>query len=155
MSIRNEIESNNAAWEHSAVTLDIPVRFAETDQMGVVHHSAYLVWMEAGRIAWLNAAGIPYTEIAGGGNHFAVTGISVAYRNPARFGDVVQVVTRLESLRSRQVSFIYDVRNAASGAHLAAAKSEHICVDLDGQMTRIPAEIVARMLAGARELARS
>ena len=80
--------------------------------MGVVHHSVYAVWLEAGRIAWLDAAGMPYAEIAGGGNHFAVTGVRVEYRAPARFGDVVQCHTQLENLRSRQVSFAYEVRNA-------------------------------------------
>ena len=55
------------------VALDIPVRFAETDAMGVVHHSNYIVWFEAARVAWMDAAGMPYTEVAAGGNHFAVT----------------------------------------------------------------------------------
>ncbi len=79
----------------TVAVIDLPVRFAETDAMGIVHHSNYLVWFEAGRIAWMAAAGMPYSEIAAGGHHFAVTSVNVAYRTPARFGESVRVATRL------------------------------------------------------------
>lgn len=141
--------------EHQAVVpLDLSVRFAETDLMGVVHHSVYAVWLEAGRLAWLEAAGVPYTEVAKGGHHFAVTGLRIEYRTPARFGDVVRVETRLDTLRSRQVSFVYEVRNAAGEALLATAWSEHVCVDLDAQVARIPADVIERMKSGAEEMSR-
>ena len=78
--------------------------------MGVVHHSVYAVWLEAGRIAWLDAAGMPYTEVAEGGHHFAVTGLRIEYRTPARFGDVVRVETRLET--SAQPAGIIRLRSA-------------------------------------------
>ena len=142
------------AWQHAVVALDIPVRFAETDLMGVVHHGVYAVWLEAGRIAWMDAAGMPYEEIAEGGHHFAVTGLHIEYRMPTRFGDVARIETRLDALRSRQVSFGYEVRNAADGSLLALAKTEHVCVDLDTQVARIPAHVVERMNAGAKELSR-
>lgn len=141
--------------QHTPVPLDILVRFAETDLMGVVHHSVYAVWLEAGRIAWLDAAGIPYAEVAESGHHFAVTGLQIEYRMPARFGEVVRVETRLDVLRSRQVSFAYDVRNAANGSLLATARSEHVCVDLDTQGARIPADVIERMRSGAETLSRS
>ena len=78
--------------------------------MGVVHHSAYVVWFEVGRVAWMDAAGMPYAEVAAGGHHFAVTGIQVEYRTAAHFGETVTVVSRLARLRSRQVAFAYEVR---------------------------------------------
>lgn len=137
----------------AGVKLEIPVRFAETDLMGVVHHGVYAVWLEAGRIAWLEAAGVPYTEIAAGGNHFAVTGLAAQYRTPARFGDMVRIVTRLQTLRSRQVSFAYEVRRAADDLLLATAASEHICVDLAGRTAKIPADVLTRMRTGADMLA--
>lgn len=141
-----------SAHMDAGVAAHITVRFAETDLMGVVHHSVYAVWLEIGRIAWLEAAGVPYTEIAAGGNHFAVTSLSAQYRSPARFGDVVRIVTRLQELRSRQVSFTYELRRAADDALLATAATEHICVDLSGQMQRIPARIGERMLGAATML---
>ena len=64
------------------------VRYAETDAMGIVHHSAYIIWFEAARVAWMDAQGLPYADFAAAGNHFAVTGIDVAYRQSCRFGDV-------------------------------------------------------------------
>lgn len=146
-----------ALWAQAAVPLDLDVRFAETDLMGVVHHSAYVVWFEAGRVAWMRAAGMPYTEVAGMGHHFAVTGLQVEYRAAARFGEVVRVVTRLAKLRSRQVAFDYEVRHivGADGRDelLATGRSEHICVDLVGRMAKIPSSVIKRLVAGAEQLA--
>ncbi len=119
-------------------TLDITVRFAETDQMGVVHHASYIVWFEAGRVAWMGAAGLPYVQIANAGYNFAVTDIQCRYRTPIKFGDPVQVITQLVSLRSRQVEFAYAVVNAATGILCATGSSSHICVECSGAMTRIP-----------------
>ena len=133
-------------------TITVVPRYAETDKAGVVHHSVYAVWLEAGRVAWLAAAGMPYEEVAAGGNHFAVTVLNVQYRTPACFGDVVQVHTRVATLRSRQVSFAYEVRNAATQELLATAASEHICVDMDGRMARIPTTVMERMRSGLMQV---
>jgi acyl-CoA thioester hydrolase len=147
------LEENAELWERSAVPLDLTVRFAETDLMGVVHHSSYVVWFEAGRVAWMTAAGMPYAEFASTGHHFAVTAVHAEYRAAARFGDVVRVITRPTRLRSRQVIFTYEVRRATTDERLALGSTEHICVDLDGRMAKIPDAIVARLVAGAEKLA--
>lgn len=140
--------------EEGASTLEVGVRFAETDAMGVVHHAAYVVWLEAGRVAWLDAAGAPYAGIAAGGHHFAVTGLQVSYRRSVRFGATVLVVTRLAQLRSRKVDFAYELfeRDAAGGrgALLATAVSQHVCVDLDGHVATVPAAVLA-VMHGAQE----
>jgi acyl-CoA thioester hydrolase len=146
--VTNDEYNLNAA----IVAVDVDVRFAETDLMGVVHHGSYIVWFEIGRVAWMKAAGMPYTEIAASGHHFAVTGIQAAYRTPARFGDTVQIHTRLAKLRSRQIEFAYELRNLADNALLATGVSEHICVDLEGRMAKIPQAIVNRLFAGAASL---
>lgn len=137
----------------SPVPLDITVRFVETDEMAVVHHSNYIIWFEAGRVAWMDAAGIPYREVAAGGNHFAVTGIQVEYRDAARFGDPVRVLTWISELRSRKVSFGYEVRNRDEDRLLASGASQHICVDLEGRMAKIPGPVYARLQAGNVRLA--
>ncbi len=133
--------------EYQSVTVDILVRFAETDAMGIVHHAAYIVWFELGRVAWMDAAGMPYAEVAAQGNHFAVTGLEVRYRNASRFGDTVQLTTTVTSLRSRQVSFAYEVTNQA-GDLLATGHSDHICVDLEGRTAKIPAAVLERLRTG-------
>ncbi len=135
------------------VPLDITVRFAETDAMGIVHHSNYVIWFEAGRIAWMDAVGMPYSEVAEGGNHFSVTGIQVEYRSPSRYGDTVRVLTRLTELRSRKVSFAYEIRSVDDSRLLVSGASQHICVDLEGCMAKIPASVFQRLNAGIDQAA--
>ncbi|MCX6049502.1 MAG: thioesterase family protein [Chloroflexi bacterium] len=142
----------NNQLEEATVATDLAVRFAETDAMGVVHHGAYVVWFECGRVAWMVAAQMPYTEVAASGHHFAVTGIHTAYRASARFGDTVRIITRLTKLRSRQVEFSYEVRKALDATLLATGVSEHVCVDLEGRMAKIPAFILERLEQGAIRL---
>ena len=143
------MQSIESTLPDSPVTIETDVRFAETDQMGVVHHSSYIVWFEMGRVAWMRAAGMPYTEVAGSGYNFAVTAIHAEYRASCRFGDAVQIVTRLANLRSRQVEFTYEVQNAVNHTLLATGSSEHICVDSAGKMTKIPPLFYERLQAGA------
>jgi acyl-CoA thioester hydrolase len=139
-------------YTNALVTVDIDVRFAETDLMGVVHHASYIVWFEIGRVAWMKEAQMPYTEIADSGHHFAVTGIRAAYRASARFGDTIRIITRLAKLRSRQVEFAYELHKTSDNAIIATGVSEHICVDLAGRMTKIPATIFERLIQGAARL---
>lgn len=135
------------------VATDLRVRFAETDAMGIVHHSAYVVWFEAGRIAWMDAVGVPYAEVAAAGFHFAVIGVEVDYRTPARFGDTVRIVSTVTELRSRKVEFAYEVRLAATDTLIASGRSRHICVDLEGRTAQIPAPLRIRLEEGMRLLA--
>jgi acyl-CoA thioester hydrolase len=128
---------------NDSVSIDITVRFAETDAMGVVHHSAYIVWFEAGRIAWIAAAGVPYATIADAGYNFAVTEVNAHYRAAIRFGEPVQVITQLTALRSRQIDFEYEVRHATKDTLFATGNSRHICVDNNGRTVKIPEWIVA------------
>lgn len=153
MGSHNMDKQTDPRWQQARASLEIPVRFAETDLMGVVHHAAYIVWFEAGRVAWMEAAGMPYTEIAATGHHFAVTGIHAEYRAAAHFGDTVRVTTWLAGLRSRFVRFEYAIHNTADDTLLATGSSEHICVDLDGRMAKIPPQVVERLQAGAQRLA--
>lgn len=135
------------------VTTWVDVRFAETDAMGVVHHGAYVIWFEIGRVAWMAAAGMPYAEVAASGHHFAVTGLHANYRTACRFGERVRLVTTLTKLRSRQVEFSYTLYNDGTDGLLATAATEHICVDLTGQMAKIPETVIERLQAGAVRLA--
>ena len=93
----------NDQLARATVSLDILVRFVETDAMGVVHHSNYLVWFEAARVAWMDAADMPYAEVAAGGHHFAVTAVEVEYRAPVRFGETVRVTVAVRQLRSQPI----------------------------------------------------
>ena len=136
----------------ASASLDLPVRFVETDAMGVVHHSNYLVWFEAARVHWMDVAGVPYAEVAEGGHHFAVPAAAVEYRAPARFGDTVRIRVSLSQLRSRQIRFAYVVENVASSTLLATGFTQHICVDLTGHMAKIPSTILDRLVDGVGRL---
>lgn len=129
-----------------AVEIEVEIRFAETDMMQVVHHAAYLPWLEMGRIAYMKARGAPYTEIARTHN-FAVVDVSLQIRRPLVFGDTVRVRTTLDHLGSRKLRFAYELRVRPHAALVAAGCTEHICVDLAGQACRIPPTLAARLRA--------
>ncbi len=90
------------------------VRFAETDLMGIVHHSQYMVWMEEGRSDLMRRQGFTFDQWERVGIGFAVSELHLRYHAPARYGERVTVRTRIESLRSRQIVFGYEIVNADS-----------------------------------------
>lgn len=146
---------NETILAAATVTTSVDVRFAETDAMGVVHHAAYIVWLEMGRVAWLTAVGVPYTAVVAAGHHFAVTGIQTRYRASCAFGDQIQIVTSVNKLRSRQIEFGYALYHATSSALLATATSEHICVDLTGKMAKLPPHLFGELERGVVQLAQA
>jgi acyl-CoA thioester hydrolase len=146
------MEATGVVGQASAI-LELPVRFVETDGMGVVHHSNYLVWFEAARVHWMDVARVPYVEVVASGHHLAVTAACVEYRAPARFGDTVRITAILTQLRSRQVRFDYIVVNVTSGALLATGYTEHISVDLSGRMSKIPQPMMDRLSAAIERMA--
>ncbi len=131
---------------------DIEVRYAETDQMGVVHHANYIVWFEAARTRLCALSGFRYADIERAGYLLMVTGVDLRYRRPARYGDTVQVVCWGERLASRGVRFAYEVRRG--GDLLATGHTEHIWVEAaSGRPCRLPAAISGAFarLAGTAE----
>ncbi len=129
------------------IRLPITVRYAETDAMGVVHHSSYVVWLEAARVEWLERIGLPYTQIEAEGLAFAVIEIGLLYRNPARFGDRVEVETWLSEASSRMLRYQYRVWKG--DLLLAEGFSRHLCQDARGKAQRIP-EAMAEILSARR-----
>ncbi|MDQ7799863.1 MAG: thioesterase family protein [Armatimonadota bacterium] len=129
------------------VTLPVEVRYAETDQMGVVHHAVYVVWMEAARVEFLKRLGTPYHELERSGIRLPVVELGVTYRAPASFGQVVAVSCQLSGLASRAVSFRYAVE--LDGRLLAEGYTRHVCCDLNGQAMPLP-ETLRQVLEGAR-----
>lgn len=114
------------------------VRYAESDQMGVVHHSNYIVWMEEGRSQYMRARGYAYEQLEREGAFFAVAEVSARYHAAARYGDRVTVRTWIDDLRSRAVTFAYEIVNAASGDLLVTGQTKLIMMDRQGRATRIP-----------------
>lgn len=132
--------------------LRLRVRYAETDQMGVVYHAHYLVWMEIGRTELLRALGQPYEELERRGLLFAVSEAAVRLVGSARYGDVVLVETHVHVVRSRSVSFQYTMTLERGGA-VARGEVTVVALDRERRPRRIPAELldVLRLAAsGAR-----
>ena len=123
----------------------IRVRYAETDQMGVVHHAAYVVWLEEARTVWLEALGFPYHELEQEGLFFPVVDVGLTYRCPVRYGQVVEVETWLGELASRRVGFFYRVEVA--GRLAAEGRSVHVPQDERGRTRRLPEPLFSRLKA--------
>ena len=114
------------------------VRYAETDQMGLVHHAAYVVWVEEGRSQWMRAHGSSYAQFEKEGLRLAVSELHIRYRQAAYYDQKVTVRCWIEEVHSRQVQFGYEVVNTESGAVLAEAQTKLIYLDQQGKVTRIP-----------------
>jgi len=117
------------------------VRFAETDLMGIVHHSQYVVWMEEGRSDFMRRKGFTFAQWETANIGFAVSELQVRYRAPARYGERVTVRTWVESLRSRQIVFGYEIVNADSRQELATGTVKLIVVDRQNQVRSIPRQV--------------
>jgi acyl-CoA thioester hydrolase len=142
--------------EPSCSQTSIEVRYAETDQMGVVHHANYIVWFELARTHLCAATGIPYAEIERQGHLLMVIGVDVRYRLPARYGETVVVSCRAERATHRTVRFVYEVRRGT--ALLTTGHTDHIWVDAaSGRPCRLPHRLMAAFarLAGQQDPAPS
>jgi len=116
---------------------EIEVRYAETDQMSVVHHANYVVWFELARTQLCAMSGYRYADIEKLGYFLMVTGVEISYRRPARYGDTVKVVCWGDRLGSRGVRFAYEVRKGDD--LLVTGATEHIWVDrATGKPCRTP-----------------
>jgi acyl-CoA thioester hydrolase len=116
----------------------IKVRYAETDQMGVVHHSVYAVYLEAARVEFLEKAGLPYHRVEARGVFFPVVELGLTFRAPARFGEEVLVRTRLAHLSRRDLLFRYRVER--EGTLLAEGFTRHLC-QVGEKAGRIPEDL--------------
>jgi acyl-CoA thioester hydrolase len=114
----------------------VRVRFAETDAMGVAHHSSYVAWLEEARVEYLRHLGHPYAEIRAGGHDFAVLELFAQYRRSARFEDVVTVHTRVGSVRG--ATFQMEYLLMIDDETCASAATVHGVVDPTGRAVRAP-----------------
>ena len=122
--------------------VEIEVRYAETDQMGVVHHANWIVWLELARTRLCLDAGFHYSEIEKQGLLLLVTGVQIAYRGAARYGESVVVSCWVKEVGSRAVTFEYHVRRGET--LLATAETHHIWVDAASRRpARFPAALKA------------
>ncbi len=135
--VNNDLPSQASALEPHDV--EFRVRYAETDQMGVVYHTNYLIWCEVGRTDFIRARGMSYAEIERTGIGLAVSELSARFHGAARYDDLIRVRTTLAGVRSRSITFDYVITNLERGERLVTARTALVSIDsATGRPTPLP-----------------
>lgn len=125
---------------HPPHTLEVRVRYSECDAMGIVHHAVYPIWLEMGRTELCRMTGVSYREFEAAGVFLAVVSLSITYRRPARYDDILSVETRLAS--ASRVKLEHTYRVLRDGLELAVARTVLACLDGDGRPRALPDGLV-------------
>lgn len=126
---------------------ELRVRYAETDQMGVVYHANYLVWCEIGRTDFIRALGKSYATFEAEGLQLAVSDATLRYSLSARYDDSIIVRTRLTSVRSRAMTFHYRICEARANGTLVEATTTLVSLSASGRMATLPPDLRGMMTA--------
>ncbi len=143
---RTHIEPSGREVSHT-----FRVRYAETDAMGIAHHSSYVVWMEMGRTEFMRAHGFTYRELEDMGVLLPVIELNVRYRQAARYDDQLRISTWVEELSRTRIRLAYRIERAPDGQLLAEGFTLHAFMGREGRplmITRYP-EAWARLRAMA------
>lgn len=131
--IHRQLSPVSAAMQHE---IEIEVRYYETDGQGIVHHSNYFQYFELARVQMLKSFGYDYADLERDGIFLVVHSISCKYHLPAKFGDVLKIVTTVERATSARIDHSYRVLREE--ALIAEGKSTIACVDATGTVQRMP-----------------
>ena len=127
---------------------EIRVRYAETDQMGVVYHANYLIWFEIGRSEFCRMRGFSYRDMEKKDNALLVVAESYCrYKSPAFYEDVLTVRTNVSEVRSRSIRFVYEIFRAADQVLLADGETLHLVTDENKKVRSLPATYKEKLLA--------
>jgi acyl-CoA thioester hydrolase len=124
----------------------IRVRYAETDQMGVVYHTNFLVWFEVGRTDYIRERGMSYRTMEEKGIFLPVLESHCRIVSPARYEDVIEVRTWIEEMRTRRIIFAYEARRDDTA--LARGTTVHFCLDASRRLIRVPGWVRDGLLSG-------
>jgi YbgC/YbaW family acyl-CoA thioester hydrolase len=128
----------------------VRVNYSETDQMGVVYHARYLVWLDIARCEHLRLTGMSYQELEAAGFRLVVGEVAIRYRQPARYDDLIRVRCWVRDVATRRIVFGYAVEHADTGRLLATATVSLHPLDAAMALCRLPDD-VARRLVVARD----
>lgn len=121
------------------------VDYSETDQMGVVYHARYLVWLDVARTEHLRTTGISYRELETLGLRLMVSEVTMRYRRAARYDDPIRVRTWVREIASRKIVFGYAVEHDQSDELLATASTELLVLNHDFGFARLPRDVAAAL----------
>ena len=121
---------------HDAI---VRVRYAETDQMGVVYHANYLIWFEVGRVELIRALGLEYKRMEIEDDcHIVVADAYCRYHHSARYDEVLRIRTRIAESGNRIIKFSYEVIRDADGIVLANGETTHVICGGNGRPKTLP-----------------
>ena len=126
-------------------TLTLRVRFAETDKMGIAHHSSYALWLEVGRIEWLRQQDMSYREWEEAGILLAVNHLSINYRRAAYFDDELNIAVKLNEVRLRRLGFSYNIIRISDDILIATGETLHTPTNPRGKAISIPKDWLMRL----------
>jgi acyl-CoA thioester hydrolase len=138
---------NNVGVVRPVSEARVRVRYAETDQMGVVYHSNYLIWFEVGRVEFIRQMGLNYKLMEEEGCGIAVVDVHVRYRAPARYDDELLIETRLLVARGAVIRFGYRILRVADGLLLCEGETAHVVVGKDMKKRSLPPKYAERFAA--------
>jgi len=125
----------------------VRVRYAETDQMGVVYHSNYFLYFEVGRTDYMRQIGLPYRDMEAAGAHMVVVETSARFRAPARYDDVLVIETRPVQVTAVRVTFEYRIRREGETEVLVEGSTVLACLGDDMRPRRLPPALEDRLLS--------
>ena len=138
----------NVVEEKPVSETRVRVRYAETDQMGVVYHANYLVWFEIGRVEFIRQLGLDYKLMEREeGCGIAVVDAHVRYKSPARYDDELIVQTRLIAARGAVIRFGYKIVRVPDGVVLCEGETVHVVVGPDMKKCSLPKKYAERFAA--------
>jgi acyl-CoA thioester hydrolase len=117
----------------------VRVRYAETDQMGVVYHANFLVWFEVGRVELMRAMGVEYKRMEAEDDcQIVVAEVQCRYHHPARYDQVLRVRTRIAETKNRVIRFSYEISCQTSAQLLASGQTVHVICGRNGKPKLLP-----------------
>ena len=130
------------------------VRYAETDQMGIVYHANHFIWFEVGRVEFLRQLGFSYRDMERDDNCLiAVVDARCRYRAPAVYDDEIVIRTHIKNVRESMVHFGYELRRAGDGTLLAEGETTHIVVNSENKISAFPKKYMGALRAAMRRAA--
>ncbi|PYV16274.1 MAG: acyl-CoA thioesterase [Acidobacteria bacterium] len=136
------------SFRQQATTTPLRVRYAETDQMGIVYYANYFVWFEIGRTEYCRQLGFAYKEMEEqDGLYITVAEARCRYKAPARYDDELVVHTRLTDCRKRVLVFRYEVERPLDDTLVAEGETVHVVTDRQGRPRTMPAKYLDLFVA--------
>lgn len=124
----------------NAVDVPIRVRYADTDKMGIVYYGTYPIYFEIGRSEFMREKGLVYRKFEEQGYHLVVVNLEAKYYNSATYDDLLIVRTNISELKSRGLTFNYEIYK--DGTLVVGGKTKHICINSERKSTSIPPHLL-------------